>query len=912
ETQYKAAQAGAPVLHFAQHFDISAWFSQFASTIRLELSSIFRSVPFIILVVLGLVNTIGGASFADSLFDTKIYPVTGVMIRVIGSTFLLFALIIITFYAGEIVWRERQLKVNEVVDATPVPSSALWAGKLVALHIIVIALLFVAMCGTVIVQTFKGYHNYELALYFKALFLDIGLPMLMIATLAFVLQVVVNNKYAGFLAMLLYFVSLAVMPPMHFEHNLYRFAQNPPSPYSDMNGYGHFVTPLVWFDLYWTLFCGVLVVAAHLLWVRGTETAFSRRLRIGRQRLGKPAVVALALLSIAFVVTGSFIYYNTNILNRYRTGDQVEKRQAEYEKKYKKYQWMAKPKITGAQADVDIYPERRAVSIRGSYTLVNKTSAPLSELHVSMSPDVREYTVTIPGATAKSTDKDSGYTIYHLSPPMQPGAVLPMRYTVDVASRGFVNGNSNTDIVENGTFINNFSYFPHLGYLPGSELEDRNKRNKYGRPPVQRYPDNNDPVARNVNQLTSESDWMNLDTTVSTSPDQIAIAPGYLQKEWTANGRRYFRYKTTSPILGFWSYLSARYQVKKDKWNDVAIEVYYDAKHPYNVQRMIDGVKRSLDYYSANFSPYQHKQVRILEFPAYARFAQSFPNTIPFSESIGFIADLRDKNAIDYVFYVTAHEVGHQWWAHQVIGARVKGTTMVTETMAQYSALMVMEKEYGPDKMRKFLQHELNGYLRGRGGELVAEMPLMLVEDQPYVHYRKGSLVMYALRDSIGEDKLNGAIRNIIGRWAFQGPPYVRTTEMVDEFRAATPVQERSIIENLFQTITLYDNKTTEVTSTKLPNGTYRVRFTVQSKKLRADGQGNEKPVPLDDWIDVGVLAAGAKKKDEDRVLVLEKRHITQPKNTFELIVKEAPSKAGIDPLNKLIDRNPEDNTKKL
>src|SRR6185295_10600068 len=199
------------------------------------------------------------------------------------------------------------------------------------------------------------------------------------------------------------------------------------------------------------------------------------------------------------------------------------------------------------------------------------------------------------------------------------------------------------------------------------------------------------------------------------------------------------------------------------------------------VQRMVDGVKRSLDYFSANFSPYQHKQVRILEFPAYARFAQSFPNTIPFSESIGFIADLRDKNAIDYVFYVTAHEVGHQWWAHQVVGAQVKGTTMVTETMAQYSALMVMEKEYGPDKMRKFLQHELNGYLRGRGGELVAEMPLMLVEDQPYVHYRKGSLVMYALRDYIGEDKLNGAIRNVIASWAFKGPPYVRTSEMVDE-----------------------------------------------------------------------------------------------------------------------------------
>ncbi|HSP33664.1 MAG TPA: M1 family aminopeptidase, partial [Thermoanaerobaculia bacterium] len=448
--------------------------------------------------------------------------------------------------------------------------------------------------------------------------------------------------------------------------------------------------------------------------------------------------------------------------------------------------------------------------------------------------------------------------------------------------------------------------------LSQGELQDRNKRTKYGLPPVQRYPKIDDPVARNVNQLTGESDWMNLDTTVSTSPDQIAIAPGYLQREWTANGRRYFRYKTTSPILGFWSYLSARYQVKRDRWRDVAIEVYYDAKHPYNVLRMVDGIKRSLDYYSANFSPYQHKQVRILEFPRYARFAQSFPNTIPFSESIGFVADLRDKNALDYVFYVTAHEVAHQWWAHQVIGAQVQGTTMITETMAQYSALMVMEKEYGREKMQKFLKHEMNAYLQGRGGELVAEMPLELVENQPYIHYRKGSLVMYALRDSIGEENVDAALRRVIARWAFHGPPYVRSVEMVNEFRASTPPERQPIIRDLFETITLYDNKTTEATSTKLPDGSYRVKFTVSATKFRADGQGNEKPVPLDDWIDVGVLAAGPTRKADDKVLVLEKRHITQPSGTFEFVVKEKPSKAGIDPLNKLIDRNPDDNTKKV
>ncbi|MGZ7079779.1 MAG: M1 family aminopeptidase, partial [Thermoanaerobaculia bacterium] len=848
-----------------------AWFAQFLSTTRLELRSILKSVPFIIILTLGVVNTIANASFADRLFDTTVYPVTEVMVNAIEGGFLLFAFIIMTFYAGEIVWRERQAKLSEVVDATPVPSSAIWSGKLAALYVIVFLLMTTAILTTIGVQTAKGFHHYELALYGKRLLLETMLPMLMIATLAFVLQVLTNNKYIGFLAMLLYFVSLVVMPAMNFEHNLYRFASTPNTPYSDMNGYGHFVRPLVWFDLYWAIFCALLVVAANLLWVRGTENAFRKRLSIAGQRFGRPAIATAVALLVAFISTGCYIYYNTNVLNHYRTTEDGEKRQADGEKKFKRYEFLPQPKITDAQANVDIYPERRAVTIRGSYTMVNKTNAPLTELHVTMNPDT-ESKITIPTATVKSADKDFGYTIYKLDPPMQPGAMLPMQYTINITNRGFVNGVSNTDVVENGTFLNNFSYFPHLGYSGFAELQDRNKRKKYGLAPINRLPKIDDKRARNFNELSTESDFLNLDTTVSTSPDQIAIAPGYLQKEWTENGRRYFHYKTTSPILGFWSYLSARYEVKRDKWTrpgcsggadpcDVAIEIYFDPKHPYNVDRMIYGVKKSLDYYSANFSPYQHRQVRIIEFPRYARFAQSFPNTIPFSESIGFIADLRDKNAIDYVFYVTAHEVGHQWWAHQVIGANVQGTTMITETLAQYSALMVMEHEYGRDLMHRFLKHELNRYLQGRGSELVAEMPLELVENQAYIHYGKGSLAMYELKDAIGEQNVDAALRKTIGGWAFQGPPYVRTIELLQNFSDVTAPQSKSVINDLFLTITLYDNKVTEVTSTKMADGKYRVKFTVESKKMRAEGSGNEKPVAIDDWIDVGVLAAGPTRK---------------------------------------------------
>ena len=118
-----------------------------------------------------------------------------------------------------------------------------------------------------------------------------------------------------------------------------------------------------------------------------------------------------------------------------------------------------------------------------------------------------------------------------------------------------------------------------------------------------------------------------------------------------------------------------------------------------------------------------------------------------------------DPEDVDYPYYVTAHELAHQWWAHQVIGANVQGATMLVETLSQYSALMVMKRKVGDAAMQKFLRYELDRYLLGRSTEQKKELPLARVENQPYIHYRKGSLVMYALQDYLGEETVNRAIR---------------------------------------------------------------------------------------------------------------------------------------------------------
>jgi ABC-2 type transport system permease protein len=889
-----------------QTFGGGASWRQFSAATRREAVAVFKSIPFIIMLGLGVANIWGSSTTIGSFFGTEVYPTTAMMIEIVDGAFGLFALLIAAFYAGDIVWRERSLKMHDVHDAMPTPTWVIWASKATALGLVVFTSLAIAMATAIIIQLAKGYTDIQPLLYLQGIFLREGVWFILLAALAFLMQVYFTNKFVGFLGVMVWFIIARILPAVDLEHRLYRYASAPPFQYSDMNGFGHFVRPLTSFYGYWLLLVATGLVLAHLLWLRGTETGWKQRMSIARQRFGKPVAALLVLFAAAFITTGCYIYYNTNVLNHYRTTKHGERLQAEIEKKYKKYEGIPQPRIMDVKADVDLHPERRAVDVRGSYVLLNKTQTPISKLHVMLDNNLDRIEVNIPGAKLESADKEHGYWIYSLATPLQPGAQLTVRFHTSWAAKGFVNGTSNVSVVENGTFINNNDFFPMFGYQGGVELQDRNKRRKHGLKPIERMKPPTDMKARMNNQISRDSDWINLDTTVSTSADQTALAPGYLQREWTQNGRRYFHYKTTSPILGFWSYLSARYEVKRDKWNDIPIEIYYDKRHEYNVDRMIYGVKKSLDYFTKNFSPYQHKQVRILEFPGYRTFAQSFPNTIPFSESIGFVADLRDKEKIDYVFYITAHEIAHQWWAHQVIGGNVQGSTMIVETMAQYSALMVMEKEYGRDKMQKFLRYELDRYLRDRGSELVAEKPLVLVEDQGYIHYRKGSLVMYALRDYIGEEAVNRALAKFIRDYGFSGPPYTTGGELVRYFRAEAGPEHQELITDLFERITLFDNQARTVTSTKRADGKYVVKVTVASTKLRGDAKGEEKPIPVNDMIDIGVFG------EKEKVLFSEKRRITKPLETFELVVSEKPVKAGIDPFNKLIDRNPKDNVKSL
>jgi aminopeptidase N len=322
-------------------------------------------------------------------------------------------------------------------------------------------------------------------------------------------------------------------------------------------------------------------------------------------------------------------------------------------------------------------------------------------------------------------------------------------------------------------------------------------------------------------------------------------------------------------------------------------------------------MEKSIDYYSHNFGKYYHLQTRIIEFPRYASFAQAFPGTMPYSESIGFIANLEDSNDIDMVTYVVAHEMGHQWWAHQICGPDMQGTTMMSESMAQYSALMVMEKMYGKDQMHKFLRYEMDRYLRSRGSEDEKECPLMEVENQGYVHYNKASVLMYYFKEMIGETNVNLALKNMIDSFAYRQPPYPNSRELVNRFNQQTPDSLKYLITDLFYKMTIFDNRVTDTKIKKTKAG-YEVKLTVSTSKFYADTLGREKEIAINDWIDVGLFSKPEEGKKLGKSLLMQKVHFDKKTREFTFLTKEAPYQVGIDPYNYLIDRVPSDNMKKV
>ncbi len=904
-------------------FSWGARWAQFRSLLAIELTNTLRNPFFLVFMIcIGLYVTMD-AWFANLIYETPVHPTTAVMLDAKGQLFVLLMQILLVFLAGEVVWRERQQNLDQVYDAMPVQRAAKFWSKLLSLTTVPLALITLMLVVFITIQLIKGFTGIEFGLYFTDLFLVFFPEIAIIVIFIYTIQVVVQNKYVGHLMLVLYLVFVLVMGQLGLEHPLFRFGSGTGLQYSDLNGYGDQVSGHLTYLLHWSLVAGLLLSLGYGLFAHGTESGLRARIReLGRRwRSSLAYQVSTVVLLIGALGTGYTIYYATVEQDQFTGRKNREKAQVSYEKTYKtRFFRKPQPKITGVNFRVELYPDERRLEVSGRMWLRNSSTARIDTLLMEWRQD-GPYTDSFSRAIirAPQTEFERRRAIQRYAFPggLAPGDSFSIDMTLQLAHTGLSN---ESGIQPNGTFINNGSFMPSIGYNVASELGEEDKRRENGLAEQPPLPDFTDSLAVNTGLFEQNSDWVDFEITIGTAADQVAVAPGYLKRQWQENGRAYFHYQMDRPMLLFFNIGSARYEVARDVFRDtltgrdIAIEIYHSPKHRYNVQKMIDATKASLDYFTRSFGPYQHRQVRILEFPrTQGTFAQSFANTIPYSEGFGFIATFDNPQDLDYVWMVTSHEVAHQWWGHQVTPAAVRGGQFLSETMAEYSSLQVLKHQYGIGPLRKFLNLELQRYLSGRSGERRKESPLMTVEFQSYVYYRKGATAMFALQDYLGEDRFNAALKGFVRRYSEKDPPYPTMRNWYDAVVPIVPDSLREFFDDQMLRITLYENRVHSAKGKVLnkADSLYQVTLRLTTGKVYADSVGNVDsiPRPLGLPVDVGLLAARIPLKQAD-LLLLEKRYIPHGDTATVVLTYRGrkPRFAGIDPIHKLVDRKLEDN----
>jgi len=922
-----------PAVNFSGKYNKST----LKSLIKLELLNIIRDNYFWIIVrtgsaFLGFVFWLG-----DNNFGVPDLPRTVSLLGVFADAFPFFIFFIIMFYTGETLQRDKLTRYAFINDSLPPPNWVLNASKLVSLLIIAAGLSFVPLVVGVIIQLMKGFTQLNLPGYLTYIFVMLLPKLLAAVVLCYIIQVIFNNKFAAYAFGVTLWVGMFFLDSTGiFNYHLLLYSYTPNSGMSDMDGMGHMVKPILWFDLYWLLVAGLLIIIAALFYNRGVNSSFKERLQLIPERFDRKTRLFVAGLLPLFLVLGGYLYYNISYLNEFLTKTENEDRAIIYEKALKHYQDMPLPKATRIKLEVDLFPDKKQEFANATVTIVNKNSKPISEMLLD-ADGLTSYSVSINGKPVPFTNPlfysrgsfswfgpkqdTSDFRLYKFEKPLAPGdsAVLLIRSCV--IYKGFMNGHYAGNLLNNGTAFN--GGLPGLGYDDDDEISSPYVRKKAGLPPKEEDEEiaQNDPEGIMNLKAGKSSDLLSLDVTVSTEGDQLAITHGDLVKQWKENGRNYFHYVQNKP--GMYAplvILSARLADRKDSvmlGHKVNIDVFYEPGHERNIDRYISAYKDGLKYFSKVYGDYPFNNIRLVETSPNGPFEASTTTMNINSERNGWNADFTDPNQFDYLYSNACRALAQQWWRFQVAPNSTEGSLVIPEGLANYDALVMNEKKYGKANMRPIVLGHLWYYLFVRTRLDEKEHPLIKANEN-FEWGDKTGVAMYGLRELMGEDSLNAALREFKNAYAFKNKgPFAGANDLYRYLQKHTPDSLQYYLTDTWQKVTLYDNKINSVTIKPAGNkNEYKIDLKMNVDKTWLGDKGQDIPATaMNDYIDIGVFGDDIKDKSgfvHAHLVYLKRCKFTRGDHELSFIVKGKPKTVAIDPLGYLIDRQPNDNMKDL
>jgi ABC-2 type transport system permease protein len=855
------------------------------SIVRIDFSGILRSIPFM-LFVLGWLIFVSIEIFSDINGSSRMperFATTHLLVNQILDAFPDVAIILLLFYGSEIFWKSKAFHFQDIETSTPVSKFSITIAKWAVLVLIGFVLIACNILLCLFFQVVFEHFIFNWSLYFS-LFYVLGLPLALSSAIIILFQKMLQKKYLALVtsSFILTIMNTSVGKWIGIKHPLLRFTKSLQGMYSDMTGFGAYLDAFH----FKVLFGISVIISLCFVWY----------LFFPLQSLKKQKISYLTLFAstLSAIIIGFFIIKETHI----QTTQEINDWKQAYELQYKPYNQMLLPTITDVKTHIDLFPDQNRYQVSGTYMLVNKHNTPLKEVLIYLDKSIQWKSISVEKAKRTKKDDMFGHELYTLLHPLVPNDSLKVYFTFEYSWSAFTGHTSFNSILENGSFMRISNYFPRFGYQSENEITDLQERKYRKLPP-------STPLMTIKNQYPTpfNYEFINLETTISTSKDQTAIGVGEFVDSWQKNNRNYFKYKTTSPIPFRFAVASAQYQTKKIMHQGIVVEAFYHPSHHQNIDYLLKTATQTLDYCEANFGKYPFKSLRFVEISSFVKgFAgTAYPNSFFIPENFGFQSKIENNAHKDIINELVSHELSHTWWGNsQISPPYQEGSKILTETLAMYTELMLYKQTYGEESLTDRVQIHKDIYLGDRGIE--GDEPLYTSHpNKPFLCYDKGMVVMYQLYKLIGEKNMNTAFKKLLEKYAYPHQPPT-SLNLVEELKTVSDTAIHVKIDELFKTITTY-NLSVQSASVMPKGNDYLLSFKIEAKKYLENIDGSRKNMAFHEPVEIQI-------EFQDGT---NEHFILKPQQfKSNITLKKKPKHLILDPKLRFIDISEENNEKSL
>jgi len=773
---------------------------------RLETRALLRSPGVWLFGPLILIQSWAATSFRQGPLDTELLMTTGAAAASVFDTLTLLLCFLVLFYTVESLVREERCGLSGIFRAAPVRTASVLAGKVLAnaaMALVIIGCASLAIAAVLGKQAFDTGIQVDFDVPILFLLLGVLLAPTLIVWGAFVafLYALLRNRFV------VYGVALGALIGTGFATQF---------------GYLNWVTKWhMWSSVQWSeldrlefmwpaiVTNRLLVVSLAAFFIVATVSMWPRRLpdlRAVADRMKPAAFLRAALVPVlaALPVAGIAIFAGLSVRSGYEGAPQREAQKAYWKRNSKTWEDVPVPALDKVDGEVRLFPETRSLEVEATMVIRNPHARPMAEVPITVGPhfESSEWTVdsvatdpTKANQAAPSIENRSGLFVITPARPLGRDATVTISFKMKGEfPKGWSRSGAGASefILPSGVVLTSFgpSFLPVVGFVEGVGVDTENRRDarEY---PIDHWKSRVDPAFGPA--------WATQVRLAVEGPADWKLNVVGVEKESTvADGRRRTVWETEHPVRFFNIVGGPLEEMSGD-----AATVYYSARTPHNVETMVKALSAARRSYGAWFGPYPWENLRVTQFPGLAGYAQGFPGNISFSEGIGYMsrpvakdADgyLEQEGALDVAFYVVAHESGHQWWGNIVMPGKGPGGNIISEGLAEFSALMLLHHELGEEQAKTLRRRWEKQYTEGRraDNERAINRTDGTRPGDRVVTYPRAGFVFWMLRDLMGEEQMLAGLKAFVTKWKDgvqmpEGLDFPLIEDMVESLRPFAP-----------------------------------------------------------------------------------------------------------------------------